>query len=681
MLIQKLYLEKKNLCKLFVTIITSIMACSTLLAAPISVEDAAGNASTYLFSKVRRVKGTVPRLTLAHTINLPASQTKDAALFIFNIDDNGGFVIASADDNAKPVLGYSDKGGFTTDNLPPNFKELLDSYVEQIAWARSNNITFAKKAKAKAGNTNGRKDIWSLIATCWNQNYPFNLQCNFNGNQCVTGCVATAMAQLVNYWATIGKDGKKFRGGCTSLIGYLNNDFTVPPLEAVSSFDWDNMRNNYYYSFEGDSEPDDSEKAVAQLMRYCGQSAFMDYGVSNSGAWEEDAANALFSNFHYFCDMKYIKNEDMTNDEWDALIYHELENGRPVLMGGVGHAFLCDGYDSEWNQFHFNWGWSGSCDGFYAMDALLLGNEIVDDEVIIEWDFSHDKTAVININPLASNLEPLRYGILSDDGTKINLYYDNKYNARDGRLLGQWESKYMWSSEFPGHFEIKTLQIDKSLANYHPTEVKWLNYYIGDNTTDIIGLQYINTDRVTNMHGAFKEYFGSSLDLRSFDTSNVSDMSWMFGYCPNLQYLDISSFVFKENINSNCMFDCPDLRFISIPATANYLEDDAFLSVRGGGEGPCLIYAPEGFDFGVDTSGDYFKWKGGYFKLCKAEDLKPGDVNHDLSVSITDISKMASYILNNDTDFFYKENADLNGDGEISITDIYEVVGIILSNK
>ena len=83
----------------------------------------------------------------------------------------------------------------------------------------------------------------------------------------------------------------------------------------------------------------------------------------------------------------------------------------------------------------------------------------------------------------------------------------------------------------------------------------------------------------------------------------------------------------------------------------------------------------------MDTSGDYFKWKGGCFKLCKAEDLKPGDVNHDLSVSITDISKMASYILNNDTDFFYKENADLNGDGEISITDIYEVVGIILSNK
>lgn len=663
-------------------------------AAPITVEEAKANVRKALsVSGKAKVKGH-NSLTLMHTISQGGGGSSEEAplLYIFNVNDGQGFAVAAADDIAQPVLAYGNEGGMTQGDIPENVMAWLQGYANQIAAARSAGASKQRAAQpdmpegkrmgqAKAMNANAKKDVYPMLTTCWDQDEPFNSQCAFDNVQCKTGCVATAMAQLLYYWATVGKDGKKYRGGCTSLLGYDENGMHVPYSESVRTFNWDKMLPNYW---SWDSDADRGEgAAVAQLMRYCGQSVYMTYGERESGGGDTYVKDALFCNFHFFSNMKYVEMENIYSDkdyysdeEWENLIYNELANGRPVFMTGGEldcHAFLCDGYDSYSDEYHFNWGWGGAYDGYYAMNALKVGG--YGDGQNYDHDYSGYKAAVININPLAP--EPSPYAVLSEDGTTVTLYFDSEYTARKGRLLSCAEVRVMMERDgfWEGLWnEVKKLEIDKSFANCHLTDVEWFRRYVKD-VPDIIGLQYLNTDCLTSMRNMFYGSGETSLDLRSFDTSHVVDMTWMFSDC--LQSVDISSFVFSETTDTELMFiDCKNLKFISIPASAMFLHDKAFRNV--GGTEPCEIVAPEGFDFGVDTSGESFQWKGGRFKLLKPESFKLGDVNHDREVSVADITLMVNYLQTNNAEPFYKENADVNGDGEVTITDVGKVVEAIL---
>ena len=712
-------------------------------AAPVTEAEARSNVWQFLNSKGKqKIKGA-RSLTLAHTIYKGGESQADGSpmLYVFNVNGDQGFVVASADDIALPILAYGNEGGFSQGEIPDNVRAWLQGYADQIAAGQACGTSLQRVAqpsqspwkcesqtKARAINANARRYIWPLLTTYWDQGFPYNLQCVFDGTECLTGCVATAMAQLLYYWATVGNDGQTFRGGCTSIIGYANNDFDVPPLDAIDSFDWDNMRTDYMDSEEGNVG--EAEAAVAQLMRYCGQAANMFYGTYESGALDSDAADALFCHFHCFSNLQLIHNDDMSDAEWENLIYNELANGRPVYMSGWGtdgHAFVCDGYDSEENTFHFNWGWGGGSDGYYAMNALILGKMIIGDEVLYTDDFSNHKSAIINVNPLDSEPEPTRYVVLSDDSTTMTVYYDSEYGVRKEHLLSLFEVNYMdWHLK-----KNMTLKIDKSFADYHPTDVDWFNYYNCE-VSEIVGLQYFNTDRLTDMSYMFsganvtsldvssfdtsnvkdmssmfsnceylecldlhtfdtsnvnnmsKMFSGcdsfESLDLSSFDTSNVKDVSEMFWGCRNLESLDLSPLDFSSVTCSNEMFDyCPRLNFIGIPATAANLADDAFIHV--GSSEPCLISAPDDFDFGVDTSGDSFMWKGGCFKLYRPSHILLGDVNHDGEVTIVDVTLMVNYTLTHGGENFYFENADMNHDNVVTVTDINKVVDLILKTN
>lgn len=186
-----------------------------------------------------------------------------------------------------------------------------------------------------------------------------------------------------------------------------------------------------------------------------------------------------------------------------------------------------------------------------------------------------------------------------------------------------------------------------------------------------------NTSNCTSFHSMFEDCFAlESVDVSLFDTSKATDMAKMFAHCHTLTSLDVSHFDMGNVENSDSIFlDCPLLQTFSISASMENLGVNACLGI-GTAENPCTIIAPVGFDFGVDTSGDYFLWKGGYFKLGSA--FLPGDVNHDGAVNITDVMLVVNHILGQTPVVFFKENADMNGDDSINITDLMLIVDIIL---
>ena len=193
-------------------------------------------------------------------------------------------------------------------------------------------------------------------------------------------------------------------------------------------------------------------------------------------------------------------------------------------------------------------------------------------------------------------------------------------------------------------------------------------------TVDVTGF---NTSKSTSFHSMFEDCFAlESVDVTHFDTSKATDMAKMFAHCHTLTSLDVSNFDMDNVAMSDSMFfDCPSLHTFHISASMENLGVDACLGI-GTAENPCTLFAPAGFDFGVDTSGDYFQWKGGYFKLGSA--FLPGDVNHDGAVNITDAMSVVNKILGHTPVVFFMENAEMNGDGQINITDVLLIVNIIL---
>ena len=288
-----------------------------------------------------------------------------AAFYVFNIGYNDGYVIASGDDVAPAILGYSDTGSVDVDNIPDNMLWWLEEYGRQIQFMRDHGQPSLRESR----NTTERPAVPPLLTTRWLQTYPYNLSCPYksNGQQCVTGCVATAMAQVLNY--------HRFKSVCQTtheMPAYVSkHGISVDAVPAGSFIDWDNMVDDY----ENMVTTDEQKTAVANLMRYCGSSVQMDYSNGSSGARSSNVALAMIAYFNYGSRAKYFERNHcgMSDEEWEEFIYTELSHSRPVFYCGytagyAGHAFVCDGYDGQ-GFFHMNWGWGGS-GGYYLLTAI-----------------------------------------------------------------------------------------------------------------------------------------------------------------------------------------------------------------------------------------------------------------------------------------------------------------------
>ena len=329
-----------------------------------------------------------------------------ANLYIFTTENS--FVVMAADDCVQPILGYSLTGKFVVEGMPENVRCWLQGYSNEIQSAINSNAkaTFetAKQWKDMIdGNTKAGKAtpiVEALVQTTWNQDAPYNSLCPIIGStRTVTGCVATAMAQVMKFWnhPTMG----------TGTNSYSWNSQALSADFGATTYDWDNMTNTY-----GSSSTQAQKDAVATLMYHCGVSVNMDYNISGSGGSSASTYNvmdALQNYFSYAPSMKYKSKDDYGDELWIAMLKKELNDGRPMQYrgsdagGNGGHSFVCDGYDSD-DYFHFNWGWGSYCDGYYSVNdmepgvgGIGAGNGV----------YTVDQSAIFGIEPISALEAPI----------------------------------------------------------------------------------------------------------------------------------------------------------------------------------------------------------------------------------------------------------------------------------
>lgn len=294
-------------------------------------------------------------------------------LYIFTTSKS--FVIVAADDCVQPILGYSLTNSFVVKDMPENVKGWLQGYNEEIQYAIDNkNTAAAEVAQQWQELSNGAKGnkatvvVEPLLHTLWDQGEPYYNLCptaTSGGTtyHAVTGCVATAMAQIMKYWNWPIKGNGSHR--------YTPSGFPQQNVNfGNTTYDWANMTDTY-----DDNSTEAEQTAVATLMWHCGVSVDMQYGLDASGALSSDIDDALKNYFRYSSSLSF-KYKSSYSSSWISMLKTELDNARPVQYSGSGsdggHAFVCDGYDNS-NYFHFNWGWSGMYDGYFTVNNLNPG--------------------------------------------------------------------------------------------------------------------------------------------------------------------------------------------------------------------------------------------------------------------------------------------------------------------
>ena len=309
-----------------------------------------------------RMMASNANLKLTHA-EKSAVNAKANDYYVFNYD-GGGYIIVSGDDRAEEILGYG-SGRMDVNNLPVNVAWWLDQYKQQMEWLIANPDAQVETPSQTLSTMLTATSVPTLMTSQWDQEEPYYNQCpKYNGSYCMTGCVATAMAQVMYYW--------KYPSELPALPAYTTAEtpkFNVPALPGTT-LDWDNMLDNYSTTNYNTTQAN----AVAWLMRYCGQAVKMMYSPDGSGAYTEDARDAMVQ-FGYSTDATVKYRDDHSATEWHALMQAELGAGRPILYGGNdysagGHEFVVDGYNASTNKYHVNFGWSGYDDNYYALDAF-----------------------------------------------------------------------------------------------------------------------------------------------------------------------------------------------------------------------------------------------------------------------------------------------------------------------
>ena len=354
--------------------------CGLMYAAPVSPERARQVA--YQFCRLSAPDGAA--LTPDAVVDMSAA-TAYKAFYTFSLGEQG-FVLVAGDDRALPILGYSFTSPLRLNNVPAQIAAWLDSYERQIEWLREQDAPVTDQVMGQWQSLEAGRlplaavpsSVSPLIATTWDQDPYYNTLCPGTGtgsNRTVTGCVATATAQVMKFWnhPTTGRGSHSYSD---DSYGTQSADF------GSTTYQWSNMPN----SLSGSSSST-QVNAIATLMYHIGVAIEMDYGTASVGgsaaamqsygsAATPSSEAALVSYFRYQPTVHCVVKSDYTDAVWASMLRAELDSGRPMLYEGDdpdgGHCFICDGYDNS-NRFHFNWGWGGSYDGYYTIGSLNLG--------------------------------------------------------------------------------------------------------------------------------------------------------------------------------------------------------------------------------------------------------------------------------------------------------------------
>ena len=400
--------------------------------------------------------------------NIGGDDKAKGAFYIFTSEQTGkGFVIVSGDERLPKVLAYSDESPFDVDSIPPNVRYWLDCYTEAFTSLDDNKEeTDSQRLPLK---TEGVAPL--LGSNEWGQDDPFNRLCpSVRNEKCVTGCVATAMSQVMKYhrYPVAGKGNANYRTETNGI--HIQHD-----IESTI-FKWEDMLDDYKSKFT-----EEQGRAVAELMYACGTSVKMDYCTSEqggSGAYQTDLITAFVNNFYYDENAALMSRNYCSVEDWHELLVKELNEGRPVNYAGQstrdgGHSFVLDGYrvnaDSKYPDYHVNWGWNGKCNGYYQV-ANLHPSE----------NGQHATMGGFNSS------QQMTIGIMPDDGIDNSLFYlctPNLYvsssTAKPGSTIQVYTSSCINFSykPFQGtiHVAIKSLGDDTEII-LGESRVRFLNY-------------------------------------------------------------------------------------------------------------------------------------------------------------------------------------------------------------
>ena len=350
--------------KKFTLLLVGFFCCLSVLAGEVTEEQALQKAQQVLKGK---------QLLKPRKVRARYAAKTENAYYVFNAEQNGGFVVIAGNDLMPEVLGYAEQGNLDLSKAPDNVRWLMDYYAEVAQSLKSKPVSARRRAVKE------RTELIALMKTEWDQVGLYQQHCpEVNGEKTLTGCVATAMAQVVNFFQWPLNNVRE-------SVGYMSNkdNKEKPQIELdnlpARKFNWFNM----------------SDDDIAWLMRYCGQSVLMGYNLDESTAYSSYIPGALISVFNFSKGADIVERKEFTDEEWEQALYQEIELGRPVIYSGyndkTGHTFVLHGYKD--GKFLVNWGWGGQMDGYFALTALTPGG----------MDYTENQNAVVGIQPASNN--------------------------------------------------------------------------------------------------------------------------------------------------------------------------------------------------------------------------------------------------------------------------------------
>lgn len=458
-------------------------------------------------------------LQLLHTQRQSADEAP--TLYVFGNEDNEGYVVIAGDDVAvSSVLGYSRTGTFDIENIPCNLRNWLEEYGRQLTYARKN----LSSIKAFPRD-NIRESISPLITSKWDQGAPYNNLCpidSYTGGRCATGCVATALAQIMYYhkWPEQG----------VSSYSYDWNGQTLSADFGATTYQWNKMEDTYSVD---DNDPDD---AVATLMYHCGVALNMGYGPYESGVWvyrsgyNSTERDVLTKYFNY-------SGSVTTTGCSDAILYNELYARRPVLIGGGSHTFICDGYENGY--FHFNFGWGGYCDDYFLLSAIKPEGH----------DYSNNQSITYGIRKAGNmqTIDDIRYE-LYDDGTALI-------------VRGEKEGGY-------GDYTIPS-SIQFNGKNYEVTA-------IGHGAFQLCDMSSLTIPNSITFIGWGAFGYCNGLEHVTIPNSVIKIGDHAFEQCYSLTSVTIPNSV--AVIGDGAFVGCGNLSSINIPNSVVYIGSEAFMN-------------------------------------------------------------------------------------------------------
>ena len=359
---------------------------------------------------------------------------QNETFYVFNLNANS-FVIIAGDDACRPVIGYSDESAFDAANIPPALQDYLNGISESVGRLRTKGNATATPLVAAEWNSvltcgqlisrNGGRGTGYFCTTKWNQDYPYNYCCPEDpagsGGHTYVGCLATAMSQLMRFWAY---PAQGIGSHCYNHedYGQICADF------GNTTYDWDNMPNVL------NANSSEAEKlATGTLCFHCGVTIDMGYGPDGSGGASGPIPGAMNTYFNYSEANVQLRRDDFETEVWKTMVREQFDMGWPMYYGGCEddgcHAFVCDGYD-DYDMFHFNLGWGGSSDGWYLID---------------DAPYTHPADAMFNFVPApvynSTPAAPEDFTVMpvSDTELKTRLTWTNPTTTLDGTALGAIE--------------------------------------------------------------------------------------------------------------------------------------------------------------------------------------------------------------------------------------------------